>query len=77
MKWSIWSDVESSDGVLTCCGCLPVPCNANEGDEQMTQKTGCDMQPCVWPAPSLNLDFHKSIKQSNGGVATKHEYFLS
>lgn len=24
--------------VLTCCACLPVPCDANEVDDPMTQK---------------------------------------
>lgn len=33
--------------VLTCCGCLPVPCNANEVDDPMTQKAQCDVQLCV------------------------------
>lgn len=47
------------DSALTCCGCLPVPCNANEVDEPMTQKAQCDVPLCVWPACSLNLDFHR------------------
>lgn len=57
--------VERPDSVLTCCGRLPLPCDANEADEAMTQKAQCDVPPCVWPAWSLNLDFHTVMEDSN------------
>lgn len=50
------SCVESAGSVLTCCGCLPVPCNANEVDEPMTQKAQCDMPPCVCGPLKFSID---------------------